>query len=152
MRDGDQIGPLTAYSTPGHAPDHLAFVVGEVCFTGDAVLGAGSVFVDRAPGALAAYLDALARLRTLGVRLGAPGHGQPIADLQRTLAEYIEHRLDRERRLIAALEDGLSTRHELVDRVWSDAPSELRDAVLVVLDAHLDKLEDEGRLPATRPR
>jgi len=147
LGDGSQIGPLTAYATPGHAPDHLAYVVGEVCFTGDAVLGAGSVFVDNAPGALAAYLDALARLRRLDVRLGAPGHGAPIADLQSKLTEYIEHRLERERRLVAALEAGLSTREELLDRVWADVPAALRDVALVVLDAHLGKLRDEGRLP-----
>ena len=59
LRDGDRFGPLTAIPTPGHCPDHLAFVAGGVCFTGDAVLGQGSVFVAPAPGALAGYLNAL---------------------------------------------------------------------------------------------
>ena len=57
LRDGDRFGPLTAIPTPGHCPDHLAFVAGRVCFTGDAVLGQGSVFVAPQPGALAAYLE-----------------------------------------------------------------------------------------------
>jgi glyoxylase-like metal-dependent hydrolase (beta-lactamase superfamily II) len=47
LGDGDRFGPLQAISVPGHAPDHLAYVAGQVCFTGDAVLGEGSVFVAR---------------------------------------------------------------------------------------------------------
>jgi len=54
LTDGERAGPLAALATPGHAPDHLAYVLGEVAFTGDAVLGEGSVFVAPDPGALAA--------------------------------------------------------------------------------------------------
>jgi hypothetical protein len=49
---------------------------------------------------------------------------------------------------VAALDDGLRTPDELLDRVWSDVPSILRPAAAVTLAAHLDKLEEEGRLPA----
>jgi hypothetical protein len=60
---------------------------------------------------------------------------------------YVAHRLDRERRLVEALEAGLCTVDELLDRAWDDAPEVLRPAAAVTLAAHLDKLEDEGRLP-----
>ena len=62
LADGDQFGPLSVYATPGHAPDHLAFVSGSVVFTGDAVLGRGSVYISPDDGALTGYLEALDHL------------------------------------------------------------------------------------------
>jgi glyoxylase-like metal-dependent hydrolase (beta-lactamase superfamily II) len=148
LRDGDTFGPLEVVATPGHAPDHLAFVAGRACFTGDAVLGEGSVFVAPDPGALRGYLDALRRLRALGLAVLCPGHGPLVLDADGKLDEYFAHRLDRERRLERALADGLRSADELLDRVWSDAPAALRTAATVTLAAHLDKLDEEGRLPA----
>jgi glyoxylase-like metal-dependent hydrolase (beta-lactamase superfamily II) len=145
--DGDAFGPLRAIATPGHSPDHLAYVAGGVCFSGDAVLGEGSVFVWPDPGALRGYLDALGRLRAMDLRAICPGHGPVVLDPAAKLDEYVAHRLDRERRLVAALDDGLRTADELLDRVWSDAPAVLRPAATVTLTAHLDKLDEEGRLP-----
>jgi glyoxylase-like metal-dependent hydrolase (beta-lactamase superfamily II) len=147
LGDGDEFGPLRAVATPGHAPDHLAYVAGGVCFTGDAVLGEGSVFVWPDPGALRGYLDALGRLRAMDLRVICPGHGPVVYDPPAKLDEYVAHRLDRERRLVAALAAGLRTADELLDRVWSDAPAALRPAATVTLTAHLDKLDEEGRLP-----
>jgi glyoxylase-like metal-dependent hydrolase (beta-lactamase superfamily II) len=147
IADGDTVGPLRAIATPGHAPDHLAFVCDEVCFTGDAVLGEGSVFVAPDPGALRGYLAALERLRELALDAICPGHGPVVDDPRAKLEHYIAHRLDRERRLVAALDDGLRTPDELLDRVWDDAPAALRQAAAVTLAAHLDKLAEEGRLP-----
>jgi glyoxylase-like metal-dependent hydrolase (beta-lactamase superfamily II) len=147
LSDGDEFGPLRALATPGHASDHLAFVAGGACFTGDAVLGEGSVFVWPDPGAMRSYLDALGRLRALELTVICPGHGPVVLDPAAKLDEYVAHRLERERRLVAALDAGLRTADELLDRVWSDAPAALRPAATVTLAAHLDKLDEEGRLP-----
>lgn len=147
LSQGTRFGPLEAVETPGHAPDHLAYIDGEVAFTGDAVLGEGSVFVAAYPGALAAYLAGLERLRTRRLVLLCPGHGPLVADPQAKLEEYVSHRLERERRLLAALEAGARTTDELLDQAWSDAPPALRPAAAWTLAAHLDKLEGEGRLP-----
>jgi glyoxylase-like metal-dependent hydrolase (beta-lactamase superfamily II) len=76
-----------------------------------------------------------------------PGHGPPVHDPAAKLDQYIAHRLDRERRLVAALDAGARTVDELLDQVWDDAPAALRPAAAVTLAAHLDKLADEGRLP-----
>ena len=154
LGDGDPFGPLRALASPGHAPDHLAFVAGRVAFTGDAVLGRGSVFVAPGTGALRGYLDALRRLRALDLALLCPGHGPVVTEAAAKLDEYLAHRLDRERRLLEALDDGLRGTEELLERVWSDAPSTLRRAAAITLAAHLDKLDEEGRLPAgvERPR
>ena len=147
LAPGDTVGPLEPVPTPGHAPDHYAFVVGRAALTGDAVLGEGSVFIAPDPGALAAYLDALRGLRARRLEILLPGHGPPVDDPAAKLDQYISHRLDRERRLLAALDAGDRTVDELLDRVWDDAPAALRPAAAVTLAAHLDKLQAEGRLP-----
>jgi len=146
--DGGVFGPLEAVATPGHAPDHLAYVAGDAAMTGDAVLGEGSVFIAPDPGALALYLSALARLKERNLAVLCPGHGPPVFDPAAKLDEYIAHRLDRERRLVGALEAGKRSARDLLDDAWADVPPDLRAAATVTLAAHLDKLSDEGRLPA----
>jgi glyoxylase-like metal-dependent hydrolase (beta-lactamase superfamily II) len=147
--DGDAVGPLLrAIAVPGHAPDLLCFALGDaVCFTGDAVLGEGSVFIAPDPGALAGYLAGLERLREHGFALLAPGHGPVVLDADAKLAGYLEHRRDRERRLVAALDGGARTLDALLDAAWDDVPDALRLPATVTLVAHLDKLAEEGRLP-----
>lgn len=147
LTDGDEFGPLVTAATPGHAPEHLAFVTGTAALTGDAVLGEGSVFVSPYPGSLAAYLDGLKRLKARNLTVLCPGHGPIVHDPTAKLDQYITHRLDRERRLIKALTSGKRSVDELLDEVWSDAPRHLRVPATVTLAAHLDKLDDEGRLP-----
>jgi glyoxylase-like metal-dependent hydrolase (beta-lactamase superfamily II) len=138
-----------AIATPGHAPDHLCFAFGDVCFTGDAVLGEGSVFLWPDPGALAAYLDALERLRAMDFSVLACGHGPVVEgpDVDAKLGGYIAHRLERERLLLAALDTGARSVEGLLDAVWADVPPVLRPAAALTLAAHLDKLEQECRLP-----
>jgi glyoxylase-like metal-dependent hydrolase (beta-lactamase superfamily II) len=147
LGDRARFGPLEAVRTPGHSIDHLVFVSDKIGLTGDAVLGEGSVFIAPDPGALAGYLDALTRLRRRGLTILAPGHGPPIYDVDTKLQEYVAHRLDRERKLIAALDRGRRSVDELLDAAWNDVPSQLRPAAAITLAAHLDKLDAEGRLP-----
>jgi glyoxylase-like metal-dependent hydrolase (beta-lactamase superfamily II) len=140
--DGDVAGPLRVLALPGHSDDHVAFVAGRAAFTGDAVLGEGSVFVS---GRLAGYLDGLRRLRELDLAVLCPGHGPPVWDVRAKLDAYLEHRLDRERRLLTALAGGLRTEDELLDAAWSDAPAVLRPFAAASLRAHMEKLREEGR-------
>jgi glyoxylase-like metal-dependent hydrolase (beta-lactamase superfamily II) len=148
LADGDRFGPLQAVATPGHAPDHLTFITGTIALTGDAVLGQGSVFIAPDPGALAGYLDGLKRLRARELTVLLPGHGPVVTDPEAKLDEYIDHRLARERRLVAALAGGARSIPEMLDAAWPEVPELLRPAATVTLAAHLDKLADEGRLPA----
>ena len=96
------------------------------------------------------YLAALERLRALGLALLCPGHGPPVWDPEAKLDEYLAHRADRERRLLAALDAGARTEDELLDAAWADAPAALRPAAALTLRAHLGKLREEGRLPGRR--
>jgi glyoxylase-like metal-dependent hydrolase (beta-lactamase superfamily II) len=147
IADGDRVGPFTVVATPGHAPDHVALVAGGVCFTGDAILGEGSVFIAPDPGALSGYLAALERLQEMELAALCPGHGPVVDDPAAKIGEYLAHRRERERRVIAALAAGRRSVDELLDEVWDDAPAVLRPAAAVTLAAHLDKLEEEGQLP-----
>jgi glyoxylase-like metal-dependent hydrolase (beta-lactamase superfamily II) len=148
LHDGDLVGPLQAIATPGHSADHVSLLAGAVLFCGDTVLGEGSVFIPPGGGTLAAYLDSLRRLMELSLRALCPGHGPVVWDPAAKLREYADHRLDRERRLVAALEKGLRSRADLLDEVWDDAPAALRPVAALTLEAHLEKLEQEDRLPA----
>ena len=147
LRDGDRFGPFEAIETPGHSLDSISLLAGGVLFCGDTVLGEGSVFVAPGAGALARYLESLQRLESLELTALCPGHGPVVPDPQAKLREYIEHRLDRERRLLAALERGRRRTQELLDEVWDDVPPALRPAASLTLEAHLEKLGEEGRLP-----
>jgi glyoxylase-like metal-dependent hydrolase (beta-lactamase superfamily II) len=147
LTEGTRFGPLTAVPTPGHSPDHLAFVADRACFTGDAVLGEGSVFIAPYEGALSAYLNGLVYLSTLDLDVLCPGHGPAIWEPAAKLDECIGHRYDREHRLLVALGEGARSVEELLDMAWWDVPAELRGAAALTLAAHLDKLEEEGSLP-----
>lgn len=148
LGDGECFGALEALALPGHAPDHLAFLARRVGFSGDAVLGEGSVFVAADPGALAGYLDGLRRLRDRRPELLCPGHGRVIENPRAKLEEYLAHRGERERRLLEALHGGARTVDQLLDAAWSEVDPGLRPVAAITLAAHLDKLADEGRLPA----
>ncbi len=147
--DGEEHGGLRAIATPGHAPDHVCLITGDgVCFSGDLVLGEGSTFVPPDGGSLAAYMDSLRRIQAESIELICPGHGPWITDPAAKLAEYVEHREMRERRLLAALERGERSRKALLAEAWSDVPPEMFEAAAMVMQAHLDKLAAEGRLAA----
>lgn len=146
--DGEEHGGLRTIATPGHAADHVCFFTADgVCFAGDLVLGVGSTFVPPDGGSLAAYMDSLRLVQAEAPALICPGHGPWVTDPAAKLAEYIEHREMRERRLLAAIERGERSKQALLAEAWSDVPAELRPAAALVMEAHLQKLDAEGRLP-----
>jgi glyoxylase-like metal-dependent hydrolase (beta-lactamase superfamily II) len=146
--DGQEVGPFRALGTPGHSADSVCLLFSDVCFTGDTVLGTGSVFIAPGEGSLSEYMASLRRLREFDLAVLCPGHGPYVWDPAAKLDEYIAHRLDRERRLVDALDVGLRSRDELLDAAWPEVPPELRPAAALTLAAHLEKLSEEGRLPS----
>jgi len=149
VSDGETVAGLQAIATPGHAEDHFSFLLGKACFTGDLILGEGSTIVGPRDtgGSLLDYMRSLERLQKLDLEVLYPGHGPEVDDPKAKIAEYIEHRLMRERRLVAALDRGERSRTALLAEVWDDVPAELRGPAAIAMEAHLEKLQDEGRLP-----
>jgi glyoxylase-like metal-dependent hydrolase (beta-lactamase superfamily II) len=149
--DGDRVGPFVAIGTPGHSPDSVCLLFERALFTGDTVLGEGSVFIAPGEGSLGAYLESLERLLELDLDAICPGHGPVVTDPAAKLREYRDHRLEREAKVIAALDAGARTGDELLDRAWDDVDFEvaplLRIAAAATLAAHLEKLAGQGRLP-----
>jgi glyoxylase-like metal-dependent hydrolase (beta-lactamase superfamily II) len=156
--DAHSAAGLGVIPTPGHTDDHVCFFLdrehpasGGVtsCFTGDLILGMGSTIVPPREhgGSLADYMASLHHLEGLDLDLLLPGHGPEIDDPAAKIAEYIAHRQEREDRLLTALERGERSRAKLLAEVWDDVPEELRGPASIAMQAHLEKLEDEGRLP-----
>jgi glyoxylase-like metal-dependent hydrolase (beta-lactamase superfamily II) len=148
---GGDAGPFEALPTPGHSRDSVCLIHERVCFSGDTVLGEGSVFVPASGGGLAAYLAGLERLRERELDAICPGHGPVVWDARERVAHYIRHRLERERKVLEAIEAGARSNDEILERAWDDAPIDsipmLRAAAAATLEAHLEKLRADGRLP-----
>ena len=129
----------------------MCLVHARICFSGDTLLGEGSVFVPSGGGGLAGYLAALEQLRRLELEVICPGHGPIVWEPRERITQYIEHRLEREQKVLDAIAAGATTDDEILERAWDDAPIDtvpvLRVAASATLQAHLEKLREEGRLP-----
>ncbi len=151
VADGDEIetglGPLRVVHTPGHSPDHVAFVhqASGTAFTGDLLVQGSSVVIPASHGGvLVDYLRSLERLAALGIRRALPAHGPAIPDPLALIAEYQAHRRQREQQIVAALSGGAASVAEIATRLYRGLDPALvpqaRDSVL----AHLVKLDAEG--------
>lgn len=140
---------LTALHTPGHASNHLCYLLNEerMLFTGDHIMQGSTVVIAPPDGDMAAYLASLERLKRLRppLRTIAPGHGHVIDDPRAVIDGYITHRLEREAQVI----DLLRARREaaisdLVADIYADVPVELHSWARLSVWAHLRKLADDG--------
>ena len=131
---------LVAVHTPGHTPDHLCLRLDDVLLTGDHIMGGSTVVIEDA----AAYLDSLYKVRDLGVARLEPGHGDAMDEAGAAVDEYIEHRLERERQLVAAIADGAGTVGDLVDVVYAGIPDGLRSAAVHQVRVQLVKLSRDA--------
>jgi glyoxylase-like metal-dependent hydrolase (beta-lactamase superfamily II) len=152
IQDGDLIPAgdtqLVAMHTPGHAPDHLCFWHEEsrTVFCGDLAIKGTSVWIPaHLGGDLAAYLASLHRVLALKPARLLPAHGPVIDDPVRVLGDYIEHRLEREAQVIAALRAGDRTPEAIVVRVYRGIRESLVPLARESVRAHLLKLKQEGR-------
>lgn len=138
---------ITALHTPGHTADHVAYWIGATgaLFTGDAVLGRGTSFIDPPEGDLARYLRSLDRMRELGPRVLYPGHGPVIFDAAAKLREYLDHRQEREQQVLRAFASA-RTIEDAVEEIYAEYPIDVRPLAARSVLAHLIKLEQEGRV------
>lgn len=138
---------LTARHTPGHASNHLCYLLEneQLLFSGDHIMNGSTVVIAPPDGDMAVYLDQLERLKSMRIRAIAPGHGAVIDDPMGKVDEYIAHRKGREAKAHAVLsEAGRSTIADILATVYDDVPVERHWIAKSSLWAHLRKLVDDG--------
>ena len=138
---------LEAVHTPGHASNHLCYLHTELnwLFTGDHVIDGSTVVINPPDGNMKQYIESLQHCKDLRCDALVPGHGEVIRDPIRAIDWIISHRLQREARIVAAIESnpGL-TISELVPHVYKDVDRKLYGLAERSLLAHIIKLEEEG--------
>jgi glyoxylase-like metal-dependent hydrolase (beta-lactamase superfamily II) len=139
---------LRAIDTPGHASNHVCYLLEDagLLFSGDHILDGMTPVILAPDGDMQHYLDALRRLRDLPLAAIAPGHGRLLREPLAVIDALIAHRLQREARISAALVSlGGADLRSLVEVVYADTPVTLHPLARLTLEAHLIKLEREGR-------
>jgi len=146
---------LRALHTPGHASNHLCYLLEntKMLFTGDHVMQGSTVVINPPDGDMRAYLASLELLLTEDILILAPGHGYLIGEPHREARRLIRHRLAREAKVASALARlGAPTLEELVLEVYDDVQPRLHAVAMRSLAAHLGKLAAEGRVHAAEGR
>jgi len=147
--DGDPHIELRALHTPGHARGHLCFHDEQrgVLLTGDNIVGLGSVLIDPPEGNMVEYLKSLERMRSIqNLKILFGGHGPPMISPYLKIDEYINHRLDREAKILDVVRSGVTTPAEIVSLVYTDVSPKAYPLAERAVLAHLEKLESEGKL------
>jgi glyoxylase-like metal-dependent hydrolase (beta-lactamase superfamily II) len=139
---------LRVVPTPGHAPDHVCFLIEETrdLLCGDLVRLGGTIVIPATRGGdLREYLESLRRVRDLNPARLLPGHGPIVTDPLQLIDEYIRHRAHREEQIVAALTPSGVSVGEIVSHVYPGLLAALRTAAEETTLAHLIKLSGEGR-------
>jgi glyoxylase-like metal-dependent hydrolase (beta-lactamase superfamily II) len=139
---------LRAIHTPGHASNHLCYLLEEtrMLFTGDHVMQGSTVVINPPDGDMRAYLASLERLLGVDIAIIAPGHGYLVGAPHHEVKRLVAHRLAREAKVTTALGRlGEATLEDLVVQVYDDVSPKLHPVAMRSLGAHLDKLVAEGR-------
>jgi len=139
---------LTAIHTPGHASNHLCYLLEEegLLFTGDHIMSGSTVVIAPPDGDMASYLASLALLKRYPLKRLAPAHGGILEQPEAVIDWLIAHRLGREAKVVEALAAAPdSTLDELLPVVYQDVQALLFPVAKHSLTAHLLKLKDEGR-------
>jgi glyoxylase-like metal-dependent hydrolase (beta-lactamase superfamily II)/8-oxo-dGTP pyrophosphatase MutT (NUDIX family) len=154
IKDGDNIElpgdpdiRLQALHTPGHARGHLCFHDARTgtLITGDNIVGLGSVLIDPPEGNMQAYLDSLQRMSALqGISVLFGGHGPAMANPYAKINEYINHRIEREQKILDAVRQGASNVSEIVTLAYSDVSPKVHGMAARSVIAHLEKLAADG--------
>ncbi|HWC13601.1 MAG TPA: MBL fold metallo-hydrolase [Actinomycetota bacterium] len=139
---------LGAVHTPGHATDHVCFHAPDLAslFAGDNILGEGTAVIAPPDGNMGDYLQSLRRLRDLPVDRIYPGHFKPLTGGAEVVDGYIEHRLQREQKILAAVAAGASTIEAVVASAYDDTPLHLHPVAALSALAHLEKLATDGKV------
>jgi glyoxylase-like metal-dependent hydrolase (beta-lactamase superfamily II)/8-oxo-dGTP pyrophosphatase MutT (NUDIX family) len=155
LHDGDSIdlpGPharrLVAHASPGHARSHFVFLEesSRTLLAGDLVSTLGTVVINPPDGNMGEYLRSLERIRALKATALLPGHGPPSRGVDHLFVALLEHRRARESRVMRALERGPMAFEALREEVYKDTPGASPEWSARTLEAHLEKLVEEGKV------
>jgi len=113
---------LRVMHTPGHARGHVCIFEEKngSLFTGDLMAGFGTIVIDPPEGHMATYFDSLRRMQALPVTALFPAHGPVMANAKAKIQEYLDHRMDRERKILAAWDKGHREPAAIVRHVYTD--------------------------------
>ena len=146
---------LRTVGTPGHASNQLCFLLEStrMLFTGDHIMQGSTVVIWPPDGNMGAYLRSLRRLLTLDIAIVAPGHGYLIGNPAAETERLIQHRLARENKVRQMLRQagGQATLEALLPRVYDDVSPAIHPLAARSLQAHLDKLVEDGELLLESP-
>ena len=137
---------LEVVHTPGHASNHLCFILREekFIFTGDHVMSGSTVVIGPPDGSMKQYIDSLNKLKNYDMEKMAPGHGDILESPYQVADWIINHRHKREEKVFSALKDATrGTPESLVEKVYADVDSSLFPIAKASLLAHLIKLEED---------
>jgi glyoxylase-like metal-dependent hydrolase (beta-lactamase superfamily II) len=139
-------GELHVLHTPGHESGHCCFYEAgdRVLFSGDNILGFGTAVIHPPDGNMTDYMKSLERLLGFEMSLILPGHGPLIGKPEAKIREYIQHRLEREQQVLAALRAGRNTIGDITQMIYVDVSSALQRVAEFSVQAHLEKLMREG--------
>ncbi len=138
---------LQAIHTPGHASNHLCFLLENenLLFTGDHIMQGSTVVIIPPSGHMRDYLNSLEAIKDYSVDRIAPGHGYNMDNPVAVIDGIIRHRLEREAKVLSALKRaGRASVDQLVPSVYDDVPSFKHFVAAFSLEAHLIKLEEDG--------
>ena len=138
---------LEVIHTPGHASNHLCFLIKELncLITGDHIMDGSTVVIGPPDGNMADYLESLNKLFKYKIDCLAPGHGNFMYEPKKVIESIIRHRLSREAKVLRRLEDvGDIDLESLTAIVYDDVPEQLHPIAKFSLEAHLLKLLNEG--------
>ena len=139
---------LQIFHTPGHACGHVCIFESRngSLVTGDLMAGVGTVVIDPPQGHMATYLESLRRMQALPVTALFPAHGPVMTDPKARIQQYLGHRLERERKILAAWQQGRHEPFEIVKDVYTDVPEAMHGLAERSVLAHLEKLREENRI------
>lgn len=142
---------IEALATPGHASNHMAFVLREenALFSGDHVMGWSTTVVAPPDGDMAAYMASLDVVIARDFSTIWPTHGAPIVEPGPFLEAYRTHRLAREAQVLRRLAAGDRRIANMVPALYAAVDSRLWPAAGLSVWAHLIALEQAGAVQAT---
>ena len=139
---------VSCLHTPGHTSNHLCFCWDskKILFPGDQVMGWSTSIVSPPDGDMGDYMRSLEKMLTRDDEIYYPAHGPLIKNPKEMVKAFINHRREREEKILSCLGSGIETINDMVPKVYSDVSQELYGAAARSLFATVIYLVETGRI------